>query len=200
MKLFCLGLIGLMLSTAAFSFPSGYGTQEIYDVKTAKDTNATNISTNTSNISTNTALLANDGGGTASALFSAQKQAIIVFDAADFGQATPFASGATLQSGLTLPAGVVITKVLGSIDEVVSTASDNKLSLGCESASDLVAGIDLSAKADSAVFAGVPTGVAGNALYSDGCEVFFGVGVGGSGITGGRVTFIIDYFLGITGI
>jgi hypothetical protein len=101
----------------------------------------------------------------------------------------------TITLGESIPADSIITDVAVYVDAVIVSASDNTLSLGCETASDLFSArdfTDLSAN-DTTTDSAAVTGYSSAVYSSDGCDPTWTVGSGYSGITSGRPIAIIEY-------
>lgn len=197
-KLLGLILVVTLLPKLVLAFPSGYVTQKVYDIKTAKDTNTTNIATNVTAIALNTNAVSNNGSGTASAFFIAKKTGVYILDTAD----TSVLDGTTVNTPLVIPAGAVITKVTAYVDTAITASGSNTLALGCITASDLLPETAFASKARYSVTAGTPIGgnYAASVTASQGCTVAYQISASDPGYTAGKITFFIDYFLGVSGI
>ena len=103
--------------------------------------------------------------------------------------------GGTLTLGGSLPAKAYVTSVSIVVETDVISLSNNTLSLGCEGVDDLDAADDFSTESVNAVLPGTPrVGTESTWVYSaTGCVPTLTVGTGGTGITAGRVIYLIKY-------
>jgi hypothetical protein len=98
------------------------------------------------------------------------------------------ASSTATDIGLTIPAGSFITFVGLTVS---ATTSETSLSLGCESATDLLNAADLSALTVNQTATGSQTGATNTWIYSDGCPVKIkAAGTSGTGL----FKLLIKYF------
>lgn len=103
------------------------------------------------------------------------------------------AAAAVVYAKEAIPADSLVTDVKAYIDDVIVSANDNTVAVGCESATDLVGATDMTDFATNFVVQGTPTGATTNIVYSNGCTPYITVGAGASGITGGRAIIFIKY-------
>lgn len=170
-----LALILFAVSVAAFSFPIGYQTIEIYEAITGNDSD---ISTNAAGIATNV-----------TALKERVKVAHYNLDV------SATIDAGTVDTGLDIPAGSIIKQSYYYIGETIVSSDDNTIAFHCETANDLFTATDLTDTATGSVLEGAITASATPAdyIYSDGCDVVLTVGAGTSGLTAGDLDFIVEY-------
>lgn len=104
------------------------------------------------------------------------------------------ASGTTLSSGFFLPPASLVIRNYSVVKTTVVSASDNTLSWGCASSTDLDAAADYTDTAVGATNEGAASGASTASVYSAaGCEIKAYVGSGTTGILSGAVVHVIDY-------
>ena len=114
--------------------------------------------------------------------------------AVDFSE-TNVVSGGTLALAGSIPADSIVTSVSVTVTDTLTSASDNTVALGCGSADDLDAAVDLTAVSDNAFSKGVPRPNDEDTwVYTaNTCTPTLTIGSGATGITAGRILYYIKY-------
>ncbi len=109
-----------------------------------------------------------------------------------------FASGDTIILGY-LPPNAIITQSWIQTETAMTSASDNTIAIGCDSATDILGYTDFTDDAANDIIAGSQTGAASAMNYTAGCAVTATIGAsasGSSGISAGKVVVGLRVFSG----
>lgn len=119
------------------------------------------------------------------------------YQRATYTVSSTLAAAATFDfTGISLPAGAIITDAYLLVETQVVSANDNTIAIGCDSSNDLKAAADLTDDTAGTFVAGAITGAAANHVELAAVCVPEGtVGAGASGITAGALTLVVEYLL-----
>ena len=107
------------------------------------------------------------------------------------------ASGDTAVIG-SLPVNAVLLGSKLYIQTQLVSASDNTISIGCESATDLLPATDLTVQASGVLLIplNVTSASGSSSVIEDGCSITVTVGAGTTGIDSGKFIFYVNYIIG----
>jgi len=178
-----LALSLLFTSFIVFGFPAPYQSKEIYNLKVKVDNQNSGLSNNSS--------LSTDGT-------YAKRYLRLTYNASEAGTA-----GTTFSASASLPAEAVLTGVYGQVYRQVVSANDNPIGLTCTAPLNSVADtasenlFDLADLTDTTTGSVISvTNSASVQAFKEGCDLYFEIGAGASGVTDGIIIFSIEYFIG----
>jgi len=186
MKMFSF-LFAALLCLNVFAFPAPYGTKELYQIKLDLDTAEADIDTlETAQDDTNNT----DGE-------RVQKTIQVTYDAT--------ANGGTASTeydlGVDLPAGAVVLEVIGQVTSTVESVNDNTISLVATPGLVLDTAADYTDTAAGTLITGDATNTLASAIYATSAKDLKAIiGAGASGVTGGKIKWLIRYIMGASGL
>jgi len=110
------------------------------------------------------------------------------------------ASGSTISSSndVTIPSGTMVLHTTILVQGQIVSASDNTISVGCESETDLKAATDFTDSASNSIIAGEQTADSSATYVETGCKPKAYVGSGTTGVTDGDLLVCTDLIPGKT--
>ena len=115
----------------------------------------------------------------------------------DFDTSGTLVSGASQSLTSVIPANAFVTSVKVVVDTTIISGSDNTLALSCETTGDMDAAVDLTSTAVDTPQDGIPDPSTGSTwVYTaTGCTLTLDVGVGTTGVNGGKIIYLLEYML-----
>ena len=113
-----------------------------------------------------------------------------------FSFTSTLASGATQVIG-SLPKGSVLVSTKMYIQEQFISGTNNTISTGCESDTDLAPAMDLTEQASGTLLVPINAESASgsSAVMENGCDILVTIGAGASGVLSGKFIFFVNYIL-----